>query len=140
VAPVRLLLSGLDEPWGDVQDRDAVGGRTSIWTALVILGSILAGASILLGLIVGAVADFDQGSDRGFWIAFLVFSGVLIFAGLWLINRSSWLGVALIVCGSILGSIAVFWSVLYPLVAIAVIALAIVWARRSEPVPPAPTA
>jgi hypothetical protein len=139
VAPVRLLLLKLDALRGEVQDRDAVGGRSSTWTALVILASILAGASILLGLIVGAAADFDDGSDRGFWITFLVLSGLLIFAGLWLIDRNGWLGVALIIVGSILGSIAIFWSIIYPLVAIVVIALAILWVRRAEAPPPAPT-
>ena len=116
-----------------------MGGRSNIWTALVILASILAGASILLGLIVGAAADFDSSSDRGFWITFLVLSGILIFVGLWLINRNGWLGVALIIVGSILGSIAIFWSILYPLAAIVVIALAIAWVRRAEAPPPAPT-
>lgn len=116
-----------------------MGGRSNIWTALVILASILAGASILLGLIVGAAADFDSSSDRRFWITFLVLSGILIFAGLWLINRNGWLGVALIIVGSILGSIAIFWSILYPLAAIVVIALAIAWVRRAEAPPPAPT-
>jgi hypothetical protein len=45
----------------------------------------------------------------------------------------------LIIVGSILGSIAIFWSILYPLAAIAVIALAIIWVRRAEAPPPAPT-
>jgi hypothetical protein len=116
-----------------------MGGRSSTWTALIILASILAGASILLGLIVGVAADFDDGSDRGFWITFLVLSGVLIFAGLWLINRNGWLGVGLIIVGAILGSIAIFWSIIYPLVAIVVIALAILWVRRAEASPRAPT-
>ena len=113
-----------------------MGGRSSTWTALLILGSVLAGASVLLALIVGAVADFDRSSDRGFWIGFLLVSGILIFAGLWSINRNAWLGVGLIVVGSICGSIAVFWSIVYPLVAIVVIVLAVLWARR----PPAPAA
>jgi hypothetical protein len=116
-----------------------MGGRSSTWTALVILASILAGASILLGLIVGAAADFDKSSDRGFWITFLVLSGILIFVGLWLINRNGWLGVALIIVGSILGSIAIFWSIIYPLVAIVVIALAILWVRREPAAPTAPS-
>jgi hypothetical protein len=138
--PLAFPSSGtLDGPSRGVQDRDVVGGRSNIWTALVILASILAGASILLGLIVGAAADFDKSSDRGFWITFLVLSGILIFAGLWLINRSGWLGVALIIVGSILGSIAIFWSIIYPLVAIVVIALAILWVRREPAAPTAPT-
>jgi hypothetical protein len=47
--------------------------------------------------------------------------------------------VALIIVGSILGSIAIFWSIIYPLVAIVVIALAILWVRREPAAPTAPT-
>jgi hypothetical protein len=113
-----------------------VGGRLSTWTALVILGWILAASSILLGLLVGAFADFDSSGDRTYWILFLVVSGALIIVGLWAINRSPWVGVALIAAGSILGSIAIFWSILYPLAAIALIVLAVLWAGRRQ-APPA---
>lgn len=64
------------------------------------------------------------------WFAMLVGGGVLVLAGLRLLLRSPWAAAVLISVGAVAGSLPVFWTVLLPLVAIALVVLSIVNARR----------
>jgi hypothetical protein len=82
--------------------------------------------------IVGWLADVTDGdgSDLAFWLIFLLGGAVLLLAGLYLVPRWSTASVGLVSLGALAGAIALFWSVIVPLLAILLIVLAVM-ARRS---------
>lgn len=97
---------------------------TRLLAVLVAAGAFLAGAA---GAIVGIS---DDSGDVVFWVLFLCGGALLIVAGLYAFARSPWLGFALVAVGAIATSLALFWSVAVPIVAVALIALAARDARR----------
>lgn len=84
--------------------------------------------------IVGWIADVTDGdgSDLAFWLIFLLGGAVVLLAGLFLVARWSSASVGLVSVGAMAGAVALFWSVIAPVLAIVLIVLAVV-AMRARP-------
>ena len=103
--------------------------------ALVRLGWITAIIYIAVGLVVGLLPSHWKEApvaDQVLWVVFLAGGGLILIAGLRFIERSPGLGAVLISLGALAGVAALFWTVVVPLVAIALIALSIMSARRTR--------
>ena len=101
---------------------------------LFVLGAITAVAYLLTGVIAGVWPAHWEGSDtesQVLWIVFLTGGGLLLIAGLWLSERSPWVGAAIISLGAVAGAFAIFWAVLPPFVALALVVLSVVNARNA---------
>lgn len=105
--------------------------RDRLTTATVALGLLLGIGYIAAGLI-GWIADVTDGdgSDLAFWLTFLVGGGVLVLLGTWGREAWRWGAVALLTIGALAGAVALIWSIIAPLLAVVLIALAIVSVRR----------
>lgn len=105
---------------------------TRVGQAAVVLAGLLI-VVYLVGAIGGGLFfdwDDDGGDgDRAFWIGFLLGGTALLAVGLWVGRRSPWLTVILFTLGAAAGAVVVFWSVIIPIVAIALVVLAVMWAR-----------
>ena len=100
--------------------------RWTLWLAVLLALGLLVAA--ILGVALGATEDT---SDTIFWLVFLGGEGMIVLAGVYAFARSSpWLGVVLLAVGAIAGSLALFWSVIVPIVAVVLIVLAALDARR----------
>ena len=100
---------------------------------LVVLGTITGVAYVLVGLITGLWPSFwDDSStgDRIVWMALLVGGGIVLLAGLRISVRSPWPAAILISAGALAGALATFWTVVVPIVAISLVVLSILYARR----------
>ena len=101
--------------------------------ALVVLGTVVAVAYLLAGVVVGlwpSVWDDSSTGDQIFWIVFLVGGGLLLLAGLRNSIRSPWPAAILISLGALAGALPTFWTVIAPIAAITLVVLSIVYARR----------
>jgi hypothetical protein len=63
-------------------------------------------------------------------LVLLAGGGAALLAGLRLFERSPWAGVTLVSVGAFAGALVLFWSVLVPLLAITLVVLSVVSARR----------
>ena len=100
--------------------------RITLWLGLLLgVGYIVAG-------IAGWIADVTDGdgSDLAFWLVFLCGGGVVLLLGLLRVTSPAWLSVALIAVGAVAGAIALVWSVIVPVLAVALIILTVLKARR----------
>jgi hypothetical protein len=99
--------------------------------AVVVVGVVLAVGYIAAGVI-GWIADVTDGdgSDLAFWLLLLMGGGLLILLGLFKFTSPPLLAIALVAVGAIAGSLAVFWSVIAPILALVLIVLMIVRLRR----------
>jgi hypothetical protein len=104
--------------------------RDRLWTAILVIGGLLALAAAILGLIIGIGDDWDSTGERALWLSFTLGGALLLTAGLWYATRSRGAGAALIILGALLCGIAVFWSIAMPLAAIVLVVLTIMWLRR----------
>jgi hypothetical protein len=105
--------------------------RDRLWTAILVIGGLLALAAAILGLIIGiGDDDWDSTGERALWLSFTLGGALLLIAGLWYATRSRGVGAALIIIGALLCGIAVFWSIAMPLAAIVLVVLTIMWLRR----------
>ncbi len=108
---------------------------------LVVLGTFVAAAYLVIGIVGGLLpAHWDEdasATDQIIWFVLLVGGGVLLYAGLRVSRRSPWLGAALISVGAVAGSLPIFWTVIALLVAITLVVLSIVYARRATRAAPA---
>jgi hypothetical protein len=97
------------------------------WLALVL------GIAYAAGGIIGWAADVadGDGSDLAFWLLFLLGGAALILVGLFVARRWSWSSAILISIGAAAGALALFWSILAPLLAVVLIALAVAAARQT---------
>jgi hypothetical protein len=105
---------------------------------LFVLGTLAGAVYILVGIVVGAwpsVWEETETGGRVVWIVFVTGAGVLLLLGVQIFDRSPRSGAALVSLGSIIGGLILFWSVVAPIAAIALIALSILCARRG----PTPT-
>ena len=108
--------------------------------ALVVLGTVVAVAYLLAGVIVGlwpSVWDDTGTGDQIFWIVFLTGGGLLLLAGLRISMRSPWPAAVLISLGAVVGAIPTFWTVIAPIAAITLVVLSVVYARRTAGAAPA---
>lgn len=105
--------------------------RDRLWTAILVLGGLLALASLVLGLLIGFDEDWDSTGEQVLWFVLTVGGAVVLLAGLWYASRSrSLAAVVLVVLGALMAGVAVFWSIVMPLAAIALVVLTILWFRR----------
>jgi hypothetical protein len=106
----------------------------SLWKLLIALGAVAGTAYLLAGVLGGAFwpSHWEEASraDQVLWLIFLGGGGLLVLAGLRLFARSPWTGAALVSVGAVAGAVPLFWTLAVPLVAIALVALSIKYARR----------
>jgi hypothetical protein len=109
---------------------------------LVVLGTFVAAAYVVIGLVGGLLPshweEASGWSDRIIWFVLLVGGGIVLFLGLRWSRRSPWLGAALISIGAIVGALPIFWTLIAIVVAIALVVLSIIYARRAAAASPAP--
>jgi hypothetical protein len=105
--------------------------RDNISTAAYWLALFL-GVAYAAGGIIGWIADVTDGdgSDLAFWLVFLPGGAALILAGLFGTPRWRWISVLLISLGAAAGALALFWTIIVPILVLALIALAFTLARR----------
>jgi hypothetical protein len=101
-------------------------------TVLYRLGTFLGIAYLLAGVVGFLWPRWDEAatSDRVVWFVLLAVGGAALLAGLRLLDRSPWAGAALVSVGALAGALALFWSILVPLIAITLVVLSVVSARR----------
>ncbi len=109
---------------------------------LVVLGTFVAAAYVLIGIIGGLLSshweEASGWSDRIVWVVLLVGGGALLFLGLRMSRRSPWLGAALISVGAVAGALPIFWTLIALVLAIALVVLSIIYAVRATRASPAP--
>jgi hypothetical protein len=101
--------------------------------ALLWLGGFTGVAFLAIGIAGGIWPghwDDAPASDQILWVVFGVGGGLAILAGLRLFARSAWTGAALVSVGAIVGALPIFWAILPLLLAVALIVLSILCARR----------
>lgn len=110
--------------------------RVGITTAAYAVALVLAVGYAAAGII-GLIADVSDGdgSDLAFWLVFLLGGAALLLAGLFLVQRWSWPSVLLLAVGAVAGAIALVWSIIAPVLALALIVLAVLAARRPAAAP-----
>jgi predicted membrane-bound mannosyltransferase len=96
-----------------------------------ITGLLLAGIYVLAALI-GLIADFESTQDTVVWVAVLGGGAVLILVGQYFFRSSPWVSALLVSVGAAVGALVLFWSILIPLAAAAVIALSVALARQTR--------
>ena len=95
------------------------------------LGGLLALAALVLGLLIGFDEDWDSNGERGLWFVLTLGGALLLAAGLWYSTRSRTPTAAVLISiGALMVGVAMFWSIIVPIAAIAVIVMAIMWIRR----------
>lgn len=102
--------------------------------ALFILGGITAVVYFLATIIAGDIHMSEDGSSSSepvLWRVVLVGGGLLLIAGLWLVQRSPWVGAALISLGAVAGAVPIFWIVVAPFMALALVVLSLINARST---------
>ena len=103
--------------------------------ALFRLGWITAIAYLVIGIVVGVLPYHwkEAGiADQVLWVVFIAGGGLLLIAGLRSIEHSPWLGATLVSLGGVAGAVPLFWTLVGPLAAIALIVLSIRAARRAS--------
>ena len=106
----------------------------SVEKLLVVLGTFVAAAYVIIGIIGGLLASHWEEastSDRVIWTVLLVGGGALLFLGLRTSRRSPWLGAALISIGAVVGALPIFWTLVALVLAATLVVLSIVYARRA---------
>jgi hypothetical protein len=104
--------------------------RDRTWTAIVILGGLLALACAFFGLLVGFEDDWDSTAEQAAFIAATLLGASILLAGVWISRRREKLGAGLIILGALVCGFMIWWTIVAGFVALAVIVLTIVWIRR----------
>jgi hypothetical protein len=107
---------------------------------LVVLGTLTGIAYLVIAVVGGFWSSHWEdasASDQIIWIVLLIGGGLLLLAGVRISKRSPRPAAALISVGAILGALPIFWTVLALLVAIALVVLSIMYARRAAGAAPA---
>jgi len=92
---------------------------------------VLAAVYVVAG-IGGLFAGFDDTRDTALWVAFLCGGGALMLLGFFAAPSSGWLSAALVSIGAAAGGIALFWSIIVPVAAAAVVAMSFALARQAS--------
>ena len=93
-----------------------------------ILGGFLGVGFIVMGLIESAIAIDGNDSIVFFWFPALVGGGLFVLLGVFKVLHPAWLSVGLVTIGAVAGAMAMAWTLIVPLLAIALIVL--VWRRQ----------
>ena len=94
--------------------------------------AILLAAAYAIAGVVGLFADIDPTRDKVVFVVALLGGAILIVAGLVAVPSSTWVAAVLISIGAVAGAVVLFWSVLAPIAAIALVVLSFLRARRQE--------
>ena len=107
--------------------------RGGLEKALLGLGMLTGVAYLIVGL-AGAIWpghwDDAAASDQILWAVFLIAGGLLVLAGLRFLSRAPGRAALLISLGAVLGALPIFWALLPLLLAVALIVLSVIHARR----------
>jgi len=97
---------------------------------------VVLGVGYLVAGIGGWIADATDGdgSDLVVWLLLLVGGGILVLASLYARTLPPAAGLALGVVGALAGALAIFWSIVGPLLALAFCVLLVRRFRRGGPV------
>ena len=109
-------------------------GRTGLERALLVLGAFTGFAYLVVG-VAGAIwpGHWDDASatDQILWAVLLCAGGLVVLAGLRLLRRSPAGGATLVSIGAIVGALPIFWALVPLLLAIALVVLSVLSARRA---------
>ncbi len=100
---------------------------------VLMLGVFLALAYLGMGIGIGFFTeDWSSTGERILWLVLTLGGAAALAAGLWLARTTpSRTGAAVLIgLGAVMGAVAMFWSVLAPLLAIALVVLTTMWARE----------
>ena len=75
--------------------------------------------------------DDAAASDQIVWAVLLIAGGLLVLAGLRLLRRAPVRGATLVSIGAVIGALPIFWALLPLLLAVALIVLSVLYARRA---------
>jgi hypothetical protein len=75
--------------------------------------------------------DDAAASDQIVWAVLLIAGGLLVLAGLRLLQRAPARGGMLVSIGAVVGALPIFWALVPLLLAVALIVLSVVYARRA---------
>ena len=75
--------------------------------------------------------DDAAASDQIVWAVLLIAGGLLVLAGLRLLRRAPARSATLVSIGAVIGALPIFWALLPLLLAIALIVLSVLYARRA---------
>ena len=99
------------------------------------LGAFTGLAYLVVG-VAGAIwpGHWDDASatDQILWAVFLCAGGLGVLAGLRLLRRSPAGGATLVSIGAIVGALPIFWALVPLLLAIALVVLSVLYARRAR--------
>ena len=108
--------------------------RSGLEKALLGLGMFTGIAYLIVG-VAGAIwpGHWDEAaaSDQILWAVFLIGGGLLVLAGLRLLRDAPGRGATLVSLGAVLGACPIFWALLPLLLAIALLVLSVLYARRA---------
>lgn len=98
------------------------------------MGAVVGGGFLILG-VAELVARLDEPLPLFFWLPTLWGGGALVLVGVFGVTARPWLSVALVLLGVFLGLVASVWTVVMPVLGLALVILTIVKANRETPVP-----
>ena len=97
------------------------------------LGVFTAVAYLIVG-VAGAIWpghwDDAPASDQIVWALLLIAGGLVVLAGLRMLRRAPVGGATLVSLGAVVGALPIFWALLPLLLAVALIVLSVLYARR----------
>ncbi len=106
--------------------------------ALRWLGMFTGVAYLIVG-VAGAIWpghwDDAAASDQIIWAVLLVAGGLLVLTGLRLLRSAPARGATLVSLGAVIGALPIFWALLPLLLAVALIVLSVLYARRAAQSP-----
>ena len=97
--------------------------------SLRIVGWVTAALFVAIGIAEATYANGTRAHQTLFFVALTVFAALIV-AGIELLDRRPWLGAGLASVGAALGGISLFWTVAALLLAITIVTLSVVCARR----------
>jgi uncharacterized membrane protein len=112
----------------------AASRRSGLEKALLGLGMFTGIAYLIVG-VAGAIwpGHWDEAaaSDQIMWAVLLIAGGLLVLAGLRVLHEAPGRGATLVSIGAVLGALPIFWALLPLLLAIALLVLSVLYARRA---------
>jgi hypothetical protein len=97
---------------------------------VVISGSLLALACAFFGLLVVFEDDWDSTAERVVFLALTLSGAAILLAGLAYSRRRGRLAGGLIIVGAAVCGFMIWWTLVAPFVAVAVVVLTVIWMRR----------
>jgi hypothetical protein len=97
--------------------------------SLRIVGWVTAALFVAIGIAEATYANGTRAHQLLFFVALTLFASLIV-GGIKLLELRPWLGAGLASLGAVLGGVSLFWTVAALLLAIAIVTLSIVCARR----------